>query len=226
MLEFQALGGAGRPLTILCIGAHCDDIEIGCSGTVLALLSHYPGSVVWWVVLTGNDVREQETRTAARRLLGKASSREIITKRFRNGYFPYVGMEVKDFFEDLKQRVSPDVVFTHFRNDLHQDHRVTGELTWNTFRDHLILEYEVPKYDGGLGSPNLFVPLSDSEREEKVRVLMECFPSQQNKQWFTRETFTGLMRLRGIESNSPSGYAEAFYCRKAVLAASNSKRRT
>ncbi len=128
-----------------------------------------------------------------------------------------MGAEVKDYFERLKGELSPDVVFTHQRADLHQDHRLVSELTWNTFRNHLVLEYEIPKYDGDIGSPNVFVPLSESVSARKIDALLEHFASQRDKRWFTRDLFEASLRLRGMESNSPSGHAEAFYCRKLVL---------
>ena len=141
----------------------------------------------------------------------------MILKDFRDGYFPYDGAEIKEFFEELKAEISPDVILTHQRSDLHQDHRVTCELTWNTFRDHLILEYEIPKYDGDMGAPNLFVPLDESLCRKKIDHLMTHFASQVPKRWFKEDLFSGLLRLRGMECNSPTSYAEAFYCRKAML---------
>jgi len=213
------LGASPREVrTLLCLGAHCDDIEIGCGGTVLRLGEHYPDLRVHWVVLSSSATRAAEARRSAERFLQPLRHREVVIKEFRNSYFPFVGAEIKEFFEELKVQVAPDLVLTHTRNDLHQDHRLTCELTWNTFRDHLILEYEIPKYDGDLGAPNAFVPLDPQHYNGKVEHLLECYPSQRDKHWFTRETFLALMRLRGMESNAPSGYAEAFYCRKAVLA--------
>jgi LmbE family N-acetylglucosaminyl deacetylase len=150
--------------------------------------------------------------------LHKVQQKEVLVKDFRTSFFPFIGAQIKEFFEELKAQVRPDLVLTHTRNDLHQDHRLVSELTWNTFRDHLILEYEIPKYDGDLGAPNFFVPLDETYLSNKVDVLLECFASQREKPWFTRETFLGLMRLRGVECNAASGYAEAFHCRKAVLA--------
>lgn len=207
----------GRAPTLLFIGAHCDDIEIGCGGTVIELLRRYPRAKVHWVVVGSDENRAKEARVAAGRLLTPARSPNVVIERFRDGFFPSVTAEIKTFFEKLKREVKPDVIFTHFRDDLHQDHRVIGELTWNTFRDHLILEYEIPKYDGGLGSPSVFVPLSAATVRRKLAVVMAAFPSQLQKRWFTPDTFLGLMRLRGIESNAPSGHAEAFYARKVVM---------
>jgi len=203
--------------TLLCLGAHCDDIEIGCGGTILRLIQDYPGLDVHWIVFSSNPQRAIEARKSATEFLKDAGSQNVQIKEFRNGYFPTVRTEIKDYFEELKSTIQPDAILTHYRHDLHQDHRVLAELTWNTFRNHLILEYEIPKYDGDLGTPNLYMPLSDDHWRKKIATLMSCFPSQHDKHWFEPETFSALMRLRGIESNAPSGYAEAFYSRKAVL---------
>jgi LmbE family N-acetylglucosaminyl deacetylase len=206
------------PVRLLAIGAHPDDIEIGCCGTVLKLLEHGALSAVCWVVLSGEGERAAEARASAEAILSGVPEKRLILRDFRDGFFPYDGGEIKNFFESLKSEFSPDVVLTHQRADLHQDHRVSCELTWNTFRDHLILEYEVPKYDGDLGSPNLFVTLGDEFCRRKVDHLMLHFASQRLKRWFKDDLFSGLLRLRGMECNSPTSYAEAFYCRKAVLA--------
>jgi LmbE family N-acetylglucosaminyl deacetylase len=199
------------------IGAHCDDIEIGCGGTVIELLRRYPEASVHWVVLSSEGKRRQEAQQAARSVLRGIRNRVITIKAFRGSYFPSEAPAIKDCFEELKSGFSPDVVFAHSRMDLHQDHRIVGELTWNTFRDHLILEYEIPKYDGDLGSPSVFVPLSAAAVKRKIALLMRVFKTQHNKHWFTPNTFQGLMRIRGVECNAPSGYAEAFYSRKIVL---------
>jgi LmbE family N-acetylglucosaminyl deacetylase len=206
----------GRPPRLLFIGAHSDDIEIGCGGTAVELLRSYPGASVRWVVLSSEEDRGSEAETAARSLIPVAADAEISIETFRGAYFPSEFEKIKDYFETLKT-FGPDLILTHSREELHQDHRIVGELTWNTFRDHLILEYEIPKYDGGLGSPSVFVPLSDEAVERKLDVLMSAFRSQHAKRWFEPETFLGLMRLRGVECNAPSGYAEAFYSRKLVL---------
>lgn len=209
---------AGRPLErILCLGAHCDDIEIGCSGTVLKLVAEHPEASVTWVVLGSSEVRAQEALESAHALLASVRKKNIVIKAFRDGFFPYVGADIKTYFEELKREVSPDVVFTHYRHDLHQDHRLMAELTWNTFRDQFILEYEIPKYDGDLGSPNVFVPLEEDLCRRKIDNILGSFRSQADMRWFTEDLFRAILRLRGMESNSPSGYAEAFYCRKAVL---------
>jgi LmbE family N-acetylglucosaminyl deacetylase len=204
------------PLAVLCLGAHADDIEIGCGGTLLQLKGAFPKVRFHWVVFSAAGTRAEEAAKSAD-LFTAGSEKEVVLKNYRDGFLPYTGGNVKDSFEEIKERVNPDVVFTHWQGDAHQDHRLVSELTWNTFRNHLILEYEIPKYDGDLGRPNLFMPLDAPLFAQKVDFLFEAFQSQQSKHWFDRETFLGLMRIRGMESNSSSGYAEAFYCRKAVL---------
>ncbi|WKZ12102.1 MAG: PIG-L deacetylase family protein [Gammaproteobacteria bacterium] len=216
MIGFEP-GGAQAVRSILLLGAHCDDIEIGCGGTLLRMAAAYPQAGFLWVTLSGDAARAAETRAAAKRLLIGAGSLTVLCETFRGSYFPYDGARIKDYFESLKARVQPDLIFTHHGGDLHQDHRVTSELTWNTFRNHMILEYEIPKYDGDLGRPNCYVPLSAADLATKNRILSECFPSQRGRGWFTTETFTGLARLRGIECNAPDGYAEAFHARKLVM---------
>lgn len=206
-----------EPLNILCLGAHCDDIEIGCGGTILRLVEAHPKLEITWVVFSSNEIRAKETASSFDKFLAPIRKKSLEINRFRNGYFPYVGPEIKDYFEELKARVQPDIIFSHYKNDLHQDHRVIAELTWNTFRDHWILEYEIPKFDGGMGSPNLFVPTSIDHAEKKSEILLECYKTQTKRSWFSKSTFDALMRLRGIECNSESGYAEAYYSRKIVL---------
>lgn len=206
------------PRHLLCLGAHCDDIEIGCSGAVLTLLAQDPGLSVTWVVLASNERRAAEAHASADALLAGVAKRTILVQSFRDGFLPYHGAAVKEYIETLKADTAPDLVLTHYRHDLHQDHRLVSELTWNTFRDHLIWEYEIPKYDGDLGSPNGFIPLSSELRARKIEHLLAAFPSQRDKHWFTEETFLGLLRLRGMECAAPEGYAEAFYLRKALLA--------
>jgi len=206
----------GEPLMVLCLGAHCDDIEIGCAGALMTLQQRHPGTRFQWVVFTRESGRDAETRDAASKLLGKGVT-NLVVHDFRMSYLPYEGAKVKDAFEAVKARVQPDVVFTHRLEDRHQDHRHVAELTWNTWRNHLVLEYEIPKYEGDLGHPNLFVPLDAPVAARKVDVLMESFPSQRSRTWFRREVFEGQMRLRGIECNAPSGSAEAFHARKVTL---------
>jgi LmbE family N-acetylglucosaminyl deacetylase len=203
--------------TLLCIGAHSDDIEIGCGGTLQKILEAPERLAVSWVVFSATGERENEAIASAEHILAGVQQRNIVVQQFRNGFFPYVGAELKDFFETLKKLPKPDLIFTHRRADLHQDHRLLGELTWNTFRDHFIVEYEIPKYDGDLGTPNLFVTLTDSEVTRKADVIERFFRSQRDKQWFSRDTFQALCRLRGVECNSPTGLAEGFYARKVVV---------
>jgi LmbE family N-acetylglucosaminyl deacetylase len=205
-----------RAPTILLLGAHSDDIEIGCGGTVLQWVRQYPQARFVWVTLSAEGEREPETRFAAERLLAGARHAEVRAAAFRGSYFPYEGAALKDYFESLKA-FAPDVVLTHCRHDLHQDHRITNELTWNTFRDQVVLEYEIPKFDGDLGVPNIYVPLTRADLQHKCDILMECFASQRARSWFTRETFEALARIRGIECNAPDGVAEAFYGRKLLL---------
>ena len=213
MMRLSLGGGASESLKILCLGSHSDDIEIGCGGTVLQLAEMYPGCVFHWVVFSACGVRRDEAHRAAELFAGEV---EPILKTFRDGFMPFIGAEIKDVFEELKS-LTPDLIFTHNRRDAHQDHRLIAQLTWNTFRDHLIFEYEIPKYDGDLGQPNLFVPLRRDVTEKKVNYLMSSFQSQHAKPWFREDTFLSLMRLRGMECNAPSGYAEAFYTRKLTL---------
>lgn len=216
MLDLRFNLPAGRKPRLLFIGAHCDDIEIGCGGTVLELLRRHPDAEVHWVVLSSGSARAREARAGARMMLRTARSPKVMIEDFRGAYFPAQTSALKDYFETLKP-IEPDVVFAHHRDDLHQDHRTVGELVWNTFRNHLILEYEIPKYDGGLGSPSVFVPVTAAVLKRKIDVLMKVFRTQHDKQWFTPDTFRGLMRLRGIECNASSGFAEAFHSRKLVL---------
>jgi LmbE family N-acetylglucosaminyl deacetylase len=209
------LGDKLQPLRrVLCLGAHCDDIEIGCGGTLLRLQEQNPRLEVHWVVFSSTLKRKKEAVKSAQLFLRSAASFRVVIKNFRDSYFPFQGAQIKDSFELLKKSFAPDLIFTHFRDDLHQDHRLICELTWNSFRNHLILEYEIPKYDGDLGSPNFFFGLPDSLCHKKIHNVLSCFQSQRGKKWFTEETFRATLRLRGIESNAPEGYAEGFYCRK------------
>jgi LmbE family N-acetylglucosaminyl deacetylase len=206
----------GGPLQVLCLGAHADDIEIGCGGTLLTLAEQRPDSHFHWIVLAAARERRREAELSAEHFLKSGGRRTVVLREFRESYFPYVGAELKDYFETLKE-IRPDLVLTHHRQDLHQDHRLVSELTWNTFRDQLILEYEIPKYDGDLGTPNVFVPLERDVCERKVAYLMQAFETQRGRHWFTEETFRSLLRLRGVECRAPSGYAEAFHGRKLAL---------
>jgi len=216
MLELSLLKKGSEPSRVLCLGAHSDDIEIGCGGTILSLKQSLPSLQFYWIVFSAAESRREEAARAAE-LFTAGCKHEVMFAGFRDGFLPYEGGQVKDYFESLKQKISPDLIFTHWQGDAHQDHRLLSELAWNTFRDHLILEYEIPKYDGDLGRPNCLVPLAKSVCEQKVDYLFEAFTSQRDKRWFDRETFLGLMRIRGMEANSESGYAEAFFGRKLVV---------
>jgi LmbE family N-acetylglucosaminyl deacetylase len=202
---------------VLVIGAHADDIEIGCGGTILRLVQSHPDLEWCWVVLSGEGERGREALASASEFIPQAERQRVIVKTFRDGFLPYSGGAVKDFFEELAPTVSPDLILTHWRHDLHQDHRLAAELTWNTFRDHLILEYEIPKYDGEAGVPNVFVHLTREVSRQKVEAIVRNFPSQQSHAWFDRELFLGLLRLRGMQSRAEEGYAEAFYGAKLVF---------
>lgn len=218
MLHLALGSNDAAPMSVLCLGAHSDDLEIGCGGTLMALVASQPQVRVDWVVFSASDARAAEARAGAACVLRGAARISVTVEAFRDGFFPYVGDEVKEYFEGLKDRCSPDLIFTHHRDDRHQDHRLIAELTWNTFRDHLILEYEIPKYDGELGAPNLFVPLDESTCRRKVRAITDTFQTQRSRRWFSDDTFLSLLRLRGLEAGSPTGYAEAFFCRKGVVA--------
>jgi LmbE family N-acetylglucosaminyl deacetylase len=207
--------GTGRHL--LALGAHADDIEIGCGGTILRLAAEGRLAAVTWVVGSGTDDRAAEARKSAEVFLAGVEQTRIEIAGFRDGFFPWQGDQVKELFEQLKREVAPDLILTHRRADAHQDHRTMAELTWNTWRDHLVLEYEIPKYEGDLGNPNLLVPLDRETAERKVELLLSCFPSQSGRAWFTPDTFWALLRLRGMECNAPSGFAEGFHLRKAVI---------
>lgn len=216
MLRLGLEKNGRKPYKILCLGAHSDDIEIGCGGTIVKLLNEYPGSEVYWVVLSSTPERDREARKSANLFLKGTPRKTVVVKHFRTSFFPYQGEKIKAYFETLK-KVSPDLIFTHYRHDLHQDHRVVCDLTWNTFRNHLILEYEIPKYDGDLGVPNCFVHLDEATSQFKVRNLLSVFGTQRDKHWFSEDTFLALMRIRGVESAAPEKYAEAFYTRKLLL---------
>ena len=215
MLPFRPVTTSAAP-TFLLLGAHCDDIEIGCGGTVRQLAQRHPQARFVWVTLSSDAERAAETRAAAARLLAGAGNVQVHVESFRGSYFPHCGVELKDYVDGLKA-LAPDLVLTHCRHDLHQDHRIVNELTWNTFRNHAVLEYEIPKFDGDLGVPNVYVPLTREQMRQKCDMLLECFPSQHPRQWFTRDTFEAIARLRGIECNAPEGFAEAFYGRKIAL---------
>jgi len=204
------------PLQVLCLGAHADDLEIGCGGTVLRLLESGRPVVVTWVVFSAEGERQREAHESAEIFLARAKTRIVVLKGFRDGFFPYQGPTIKEDFEELKRQVAPDLIFSHYRNDLHQDHRLISELTWNTFRNNLILEYEIPKYDGDLGSPNMFVDLDEPLCRRKVQTILDVYRTQAGKHWFDQDLFLALLRIRGMECGGGK-YAEAFYSRKTVL---------
>ncbi|MBV9559037.1 MAG: PIG-L family deacetylase [Bradyrhizobium sp.] len=211
------IAGRGERLSVLCLGAHSDDIEIGAGGTLLGWLDQGIRLDVHWCVLSGVDERGREARASAADFLAEAAARTIEIKSFRDGFFPEQGEEIKIWFETLKSRVNPDVILAHRQDDAHQDHRQVNRLVWNTFRDHLVLEYEIPKWDGDIGRPNFYVPVPASIMKRKVDLLMAHFGSQRSKQWFDPETFFGLARLRGMECRASERYAEAFVARKLSL---------
>jgi LmbE family N-acetylglucosaminyl deacetylase len=217
MLSLNLDSSDNHPLRLLCLGAHCDDIEIGCGGTILNFAAGPRKLEVYWVIFSSDEQRKSEALKCADAFLQNVASRNIVIHGFRDGFLPYHGSEVKESFEQLKSEFSPDLILTHYRQDLHQDHRMVSELTWNTFRDHLIFEYEIPKYDGDFGSPNLFVPLDESICRRKIDTILSAFKSQSEKRWFSHDLFSSVLRLRGMEANACSGYAEGFYCRKANL---------
>ena len=186
-----------KPLNILCLGAHCDDIEIGAGGTLLKLFDKYPIGSVHWVVFASNEIRKKEATESAEMFLKNIKNKEIIIQSYRDGFLPFLAAEVKDYFETIKKEFQPDLIFTHYRDDRHQDHRLVSDLTWNTWRNHLILEYEIPKYDGDLGIPNVYVTLEEKYLNKKIDILMKAFESQTSKHWFDEDTFKALPRLRG-----------------------------
>jgi len=202
---------------VLCLGAHSDDIEIGCGGTILRLLREIPDAQFYWLVFSAKEKRAKEASESAASFLSEAKLKTIDIQNFRESYFPFIGGEIKDYFEKLKNIYDPDIIFTHYGNDSHQDHKLISNLTWNTYRDHFILEYEIPKYDGDLVTPNLYSNIEVSDVDNKVDRICRFFKSQEQRTWFSNETFRSIMRIRGIESNSSSGYAEAFHSRKIII---------
>ena len=203
--------------SVLCFGCHADDIEIGCGGTILRLQREHPDVYIHWGALSGAGERAAEAQASAERFLENSSNHKIVIHDFRDRFFPQQSEEIKNFIHSVSTEVNPDLVLTHRLEDRHQDHRLVAEYCWHAFRNHLIFEYEIPKYEGDLGLPNVYVPLDQELCEAKIGITYECFKSQQDKPWFTPDTFSSLMRIRGLECNSNSGYAEAFYCRKMVI---------
>ena len=216
-MKAAQLAGQGDRLSVLCLGAHSDDIEIGTGATLLSMMERGVHLDVHWCVLSGNGDRREEAKASAADFLSNATATQIEVMSFRDGFFPEQGDAIKSWFEMLKPRVNPDIIFTHRRDDAHQDHRHVCRMTWNTFRDHCIFEYEIPKWDGDIGQPNLYMPASADVLERKIDLLISHFGSQRSKHWFDREMFLGLARLRGMECRAPEGYAEAFVARKLTL---------
>lgn len=217
MLKLKLSLAKNEPLRILCLGAHSDDIEMGCGGTLLRLLDEYDTVSIYWVVFSASEQRRTEAEKSAELFLAKTMQKKIVVNDFRESFFPYRAEQIKEYFESLKHEFGPDIVFTHYRNDFHQDHRLLCELTWNTFRDHWILEYEVIKYDGDLGQPSFFVQLNEDVVKRKVEYIFRCFRSQEGKRWFSRDAFLSILTIRGVECNALDKYAEAFYCRKIAF---------
>lgn len=216
-MRAMQLAKPGDRLSLLCLGAHSDDIEIGAGAMLLGLMERGVKLDVHWCVLSGGGVRDDEARKSAADFLAKAACAKIEIMSFRDGFFPEQGEAIKQWFEQLKDRINPDLILTHRRDDAHQDHQLVCRLTWNTFRDHQILEYEIPKWDGDIGQPNVYVPVSAAALSRKIELLMAHFGSQRSKQWFDDETFRGLARIRGMECRAPERYAEAFFARKVAL---------
>jgi LmbE family N-acetylglucosaminyl deacetylase len=200
--------------SILCLGAHADDLEIGCGGTLMEILAQRPEINVHWVVFSAYGRRAEEAALSSERFLDLARWKKIMVENYRDSFFPAEYGRIKEYFEQIKTEIAPDLIFTHCREDMHQDHRVIAELTWCAFRNQVILEYEIPKYEGDLGAPSLFVPLAEEVCRRKIEAIMECFSSQHDKQWFSADTYWALLRLRGLECNSPTRFAEAFHIRK------------
>lgn len=216
MMPLRLPDTGSDPLRVLCLGAHADDIEIGCGGTLLTLARVRPLQV-HWVVFSADGPRRNEAEAGASAILTRGQGHRVEIHDFADGFFPAQRAALKETFQALAATGDPHLIFTHHEGDLHQDHQTLGALTRETFRRHLTLGYEIPKYDGDLTTPNLYVALSDEVREAKVALLMEAFPSQRSKPWFEPATFDGLMRLRGVECAAPDGYAEGFHLRKARL---------
>jgi LmbE family N-acetylglucosaminyl deacetylase len=216
-MESLGLLADGRPRRILALGAHADDIEIGCGGTILRLAAEHRALEVMWVVFTSTPERACEARASACAFLEGVPKTTVIVRDYRDGFLPYAGAAVKDEFESLKREFSPELILTHYRDDRHQDHRLVSDLTWNTWRDHFILEYEIPKYDGDFGSPNFFGGLAAATLDRKVELVLKHFPSQARKPWFTADLFRAVARIRGMECAAPDGLAEGFYGRKALF---------
>lgn len=216
MLDLLVPKPSGRPLRVLCLGAHCDDIEIGCGATLLELAGSREVEMTW-AIFTSNEVRRTETEAARDALLGGAAACELLFHEHRDGFLPFHAAAVKDDFEALKGRVDPDLVLTHYRQDRHQDHRLVSDLTYNTFRRHLVLEYEIPKVDGDLGNPQVYSVVSRESGQRKIDAIIGAYASQSAHSWFESDLFAAMLRVRGMEAEASSGWAEAFYCRRLRL---------
>jgi LmbE family N-acetylglucosaminyl deacetylase len=217
MLPFSFSPSRARPLKLLCLGAHSDDIEIGCGGTVLRIAEEIKDLEVRWIVFSATEVRTAEARDSAAAFLRDVAAKKVDIFDFRDGYFPFQGAEIKDCFEQIGREFDPSLIFTHWQGDAHQDHRLLSQLTFNTFRNHMVLEYEIPKFETDISSPAFFVPLSRVHLRRKVDAILRHFASQLSRDWFSEETFTALARLRGINCHAPEGVAEAYYARKIVF---------
>ena len=217
MTPIQFAREKGKGLKVLCLGAHCDDIEIGCGGSLLKLINSGMVEEVQWIVFASNPKRKKEAEHCAGLFLKGLENQKVTVLDHRDAFLNFSALEIKEYLESVKGAFDPDLIFTHYRDDRHQDHRLISDLTWNTFRNHLILEYEIPKYDGDLGIPNCFFQLTETLAEKKINFLLEGFPSETGKHWFDRETFLAIMRIRGLESANKHKYAEAFHARKLII---------
>jgi len=217
MLALDFSSRRSKVFDVLCIGAHCDDIEIGCGGTILSLQRRYRNCRVHWLVLTSGTARRGEAQRSANAFVAEWARGEVRICDLPDGLLPSHFSDVKAEFESVKRQIEPSLILTHHGADLHQDHRLLSHVTWQTFRDHAIWEYEIPKYDGDLVTPNMYVPLAAATAARKTRLIMKFFASQLGKSWFKAENLDALMRLRGLESRAASGLAEAFHCRKLVF---------
>jgi LmbE family N-acetylglucosaminyl deacetylase len=213
-MQTVSIPTADGPFRVLALGAHADDIEIGCGATILRMAAERRHLEVTWVVFCATPDRALEARQSAAAFLEGVERQRVVVREFRDGFLPYVGAAVKEAFEELKREVAPDLVLTHYRQDLHQDHRLVSELTWNTWRNHLILEYEIPKYDGDIGAPNVFVAVPESVLQRKIELVLRHYASQRGKHWLTADLLRAVARIRGMECVAPEQVAEAFYVRK------------
>lgn len=205
-----------RALRVVALGAHADDIEIGAGGLIQRLVADTPSLSIRWLVASATPERRREAEKASSRLVGSVSDCTLDIGDLRDGFLPFLGPAPKEWLI-RHAGFEPDIVICPRGEDLHQDHRLVGQLAWQVFRSSLIFEYEIPKYEGDLGRPNVYVVLDRATAERKVATILEAFPSQRSRRWFEPETFWALLRLRGIEAASPTGFAEAFHASKIVL---------